>query len=207
MASQTLTIKLDGFLQLREGVNRGIAVLQKPFAGQRGRDSLRAVRTGKNPGSVQAQFRSGTYIGLSGSRAWKKTRAFFDKPEPKATMVRKGTYQKAWIGQGFYSYDKIEDNRITWGVKEQFFGQAKIHQGNAPFKIKANAFSRTKGGHLKMQIKLYYLTGKWFGEDYLLNHGFVIEPRKVGLNQHMAKAVIDVLQKAFDKAVKKGGSK
>lgn len=204
MASQTLTLKLDGILQLREGIAAGVAVLQKPFAGQRGKDCLRAVRTGKNPGSVQTQFRSGTYIGISGSRAWKKTRAFGAKPAPKATMIREGKYQSAWLGRNFYSYDKVEDTRITWGVKRQFFGQAKIHQGNVPFRIKANAFNRTRGGRLRMQIKLYYLTGKWFSEDYLLNHGFLIEPRKIGLNFPMVKAVIDVLQKAFDKAISRG---
>lgn len=200
MASQTFSLHIDGLVKLQTGVKRGIAVLQRPFGGGRGRKALYAVRH-KATHSVDAQFRSKTFVGLGGSTySWKETRAFGRREPPRSTLDRKGRYKRAWLG-GSGKFQSITDHKIEWGVDPAAFPQVKLHQRSAPFWIKANPSSRTRKGRLRMQIKLWHVTGIFFGEAFLLQKGFLMQPRRIGLNRSMLRSVIDVIQKAYDAAV------
>jgi len=191
--AELVKLRLDGFLQLRDGVRRGTSVLQRPFAGNRGRDVLRVCRK-KSAGSVQAQFDSQTYMGRAASYRWERTGPFGRRPAPKATMVRKGAYKRAALGGKPGAYEKITDNEIVFGVDENIHPQEAMHQKNAPTRIRANPNNRTSKGRLKMQGALYAITGVWFPESFLLGRGFIMQPRKFGVNTRMLRDVIRYLQ-------------
>ena len=199
--AELVRIRLGGFLQLQAGVKAGTAVLRRPFAGKRGRDVLRAVRR-KATDSVEAQFRSKRYVGLGGSTySWKTTGPFGRRPAPKSTMESTGKYKRAFLG-GPGKFERITDNLIVFGVDESVFPQEKLHQKATPTRIRANASNRTPRGHLKMQMVLLGRFGLFFSEKFLLGRGFLMQPRKVGMNRSMAVATVEVLEKAFYDAIR-----
>lgn len=210
MASQALSIRLDGILQLQAGVTRGIGVLRRPFAAGRGRKCLTAVRR-KCKGSVAEQFSTQTFIGGASpsmlrfkggaSYRWERTKKFGKRDPGPGTMIRTGAYRTAWLG-GSGRFESISDTVITWGVDEGLFPQVGMHQKGGVTTIKADPSHRTRKGFLAMQIKLLYLTGIFFGERFLLERGFRVQPRGIGLNPGMASAVIKILSDAFYAAVK-----
>lgn len=120
-------------------------------------------------------------------------------------MVREGKYKRAWLG-GAGTYEKITDNEIQFGVSRGAHPQVAMHQKEGPTRITANPNNRTRKGFLAMQIKLLYLAGIWFGEDFLLRKGFIMQPRKIGVNRSMAEAVVAVLQREFLAAVRGRGA-
>lgn len=200
MASQSITLRVDGILKIQANLRAGRAVLEKPFGGRRGRAALNAVRN-KAKNSVRQQFDSQTFVGLGGSTyTWKKTGPFGRRRAPKSTMNRDGKYRRAWLG-GPGKFERVTDSKIEWGVNEATHPQVKIHQRTSPFWIKANPANLTRKGHLAMKIKLYFLTGIFFRESMLINRGFLMQPRKIGLNRSMLESVIEILQRAYDSAV------
>jgi hypothetical protein len=144
---------------------------------------LAAMRRG--PGSVDEQFERGVENSLTGTTAWQRKHDFGSRLAPTKTLVSGGQLRNDWTGVGANSTSGVTANSFTTGVGSGN-AYAKVFQSQAPTIIKPK--KRGAKGRYSMFWYLGMKFGVWLSNARLAQ-GFVIQPRRVAINETMLSRV------------------
>lgn len=180
-------------LQFKPGPNSAglprFAAIEKRLGDLRpaGDAVLSAMR--KGPGSVGAQFSAQAEDSLNGLRPWPKTHAFGRRPAPSRTLRDTGKLENAWTG-GSGSVARVTPNSFAIGVDTGVVPYAGVFQSQTPTRVRAKKMGAR--GRYAMGWMLGMKFGVWLSNKRL-EEGFLIQPRRVGVNKTMLGRVRNVL--------------
>jgi len=162
--------------------------------------TLGAIRFGTGSdkgGSIAWQFQNETEHSLAGRRKWPASRPF-GSYRPSSNMRLTGAYRYAWLGIGPGSKTSITATKLIVGIDKYKFPQVYLHQSPVARTIKPK---RQVNGQWAMRLFLGMEYGVWMS-NARVGAGFVIPPRRIGVNDEMSRRLARLLEKNLVKPLK-----